>query len=108
MHGKQQVKRLSTGDVSWHYPVDARELVESKEYAIVSDIDAGEPVEKEIRTTTGAPIRDNDDPVTRDDREKQLTKLTAGEVRAIGEQHGLEAGKKADMIAAILEKEFGE
>lgn len=37
--GKRQVREVATGALSWRYPVDARELVASGEYEIVSDVD---------------------------------------------------------------------
>lgn len=109
MLGKQQVRNKKSGNVSWHYPVDARELVETGEYEIASEVEtASEAVTKQIRTTTGAPIRDSGDPVTKDERSEQLEKLSAAEVRGIAETHGIEHKNKTDSIAAILEKEFGE
>lgn len=37
--GKRQVRELATGEVSWRHYIDAKELVASGQYELVSEID---------------------------------------------------------------------
>jgi len=110
MVGKQQVRERASGKVTWHWPVDVKELVASGEYEVLSDVDPPTLAAGLVATTLGAPIADaaSATPAARADRRAALLGLSAAEVRGLAETYGVKYENKPDAIDAILEQEFPE
>lgn len=112
MHGKQQLREKATDRLSWHWPVDVRELLRSGEYELVAGA-APVPERPAVTTALGQPIPSADETAEqraarKEARTDALTSLSAAEVRGISDTYGLKYENKPAAIEAILEREFPE
>jgi hypothetical protein len=98
-----KLRNKKTGEEIERHSVDARELVESGEWALAEDAEA------QARDEGGKGKKKKGKPAPnpeRDAREKELDDLPAAEVREIAVALGAEPNNKAEAIEAILSAEF--